>query len=316
MTDEAGNKTPATPDKQKTATQRRRLSTADLSTRLDEEVVRVLEVQENYKETMLMDSKATVMAGMFGERVSNMTWRFLRITKFSYLFAALWTIACFLMVPIFLGFLPPEFGLVAFIIGVISPVQNVCFMNRHLLRLLLNNFEIWFLSVLSTMWAVAMFDVLGDARAGCIVLTWVSIVFIVLPCDASPRTSYHMVLYGNGIGVVMFPVMGLCFHFGIFTNLHNRVISLSGVGTDVEITVSNIMFANQRLFTVWLFFCKNMHAAWKHPGSFSMLKARLTSKKTTIGEMRKEREENNVLSITPKISSLTKRSTQVVPIPN
>lgn len=97
MTDEAGNKTPATPDKQKTATQRRRLSTADLSTRLDEEVVRVLEVQENYKETMLMDSKATVMAGMFGERVSNMTWNFLRITKFSYVFAALWTIACFLV---------------------------------------------------------------------------------------------------------------------------------------------------------------------------------------------------------------------------
>jgi hypothetical protein len=62
--------------------------------------------------------------------------------------------------------------------------------------------------------------------------------------------------------------------------------------SNVEVSVNNVAFVNERLATVLLFLCKNLYTAVRHPGCYVNLKARLTQEKLPCGELRQKLQGN------------------------
>jgi hypothetical protein len=151
---------------------------------------------------------------------------------------------------------------------------------------LLTNFEVLFLVALNTMATVVMLDVFKyDGRAGCAVLSWVSVVTITF-IDAAHVSQRKYVSACIAFGIIAYMIVIPSFYFGAFPDLNARNINLS-LSDDVDISFSNLLFVVDKLMTVELFLVKNVFTALRHAGCYVNIKSRLTGEKTTAGELRK-----------------------------
>ena len=102
------------------SSQRRRLSIEDLSDRADDEQVRVVTVETNYVEALIMDSRDSLIAGLCGQRHGGRVYIFINSTKIGQISALLWTAACFVGFATCCGVFPPHVGWAVFALGLPS----------------------------------------------------------------------------------------------------------------------------------------------------------------------------------------------------
>ena len=97
------------------------------------------------------------------------------------------------------------------------------------------------------------------------------------------------------------------FHFGLAPDTYNRELDFTVVA-EVRVVTTSVLFMNRMFFTVWVFFCKHLWSAMRHPGCYVILRARLKSVKLTVGGLREAAAVNHTIHAMPKLSSLSRSS--------
>ena len=184
------------------------------------------------------------------------------------------------------GVLPSATGWVTLVAGIPNLANIVLLSNPHLMLKLLTNFEVLFLTAITTMATAGMFDVFKfDGRAGFAALIWTSTLVLIFT-DASHSSHRKPVTAAIAFGIVGFLLFLPGFYFGAFPDLNARNIDLS-LSNDVDISFNNVLFIVDKLTTILLFFGKNLFTAIRKPGCYVNLKSRLTGERVTAGELRK-----------------------------
>jgi len=185
------------------------------------------------------------------------------------------------------GALPKYAALVSLFIG-IWPISTFGAMaSPHLLQKLVTNFDVWYVTGNVTFVAGGMFWIVrGDIRMAFVAFWWLSTVTATW-FDAAHSSAQKYISFGLIVGSIATMTVIPCLHFGVFPEIDNSNISLSF--SNVEVSVNVVMFVNERIATVLLFFLKNLFtAAVRHPGCFVNIKARLTHKKYSVGALGKK----------------------------
>jgi hypothetical protein len=243
----------------------------------DEEMVRIIRAEFRYTEYLVVDSRSTIMAGEWWFRISKF---------FGPPALMLWALgACGTLLCLF-GVLPSVAGWAMFAAGLPALTSVWLLFNPDLTRKLLTNFEVLYLTALTTMATVVVVDVLKhDGRAGCGMFFWASAMTITFS-DAAHTTHRKHITAGIAIGIICFLICVPGFYFGAVPDLNARNINL-GLSGDVELSFNNVLFVVDKLTTVLLFLSKNMFTAVSHPGCYNTLKSRLVGEKMTAGDLRK-----------------------------
>jgi hypothetical protein len=198
------------------------------------------------------------------------------------------------------GVLPKLACLLAFAMGIWLLINFWLSANPHLILRLSTNFDVWYVAANSALSLIGMVDVFrGDARVAFIAFWWLSTMTVIW-FDAGHVTAKRGCALGNIVGIIVIMTFIASLQFGLFPDMNVRTIGHTL--SNVKVSVNNVAFANERLATVLLFFCKNLYTALRHPGCYVNLKARLTQEKLSCGELRQRLQGN--ASSSRNISSL------------
>ena len=295
--------------------------TVDLRARNADDEVRVIHAEEAFRGAMVLDARNdTVIAALCGPKAAS--WCFLWFYRYLHLDAVsvvLWLVAHIVTVLSLCGVLPKVAVWVS-LAGWGAIAQNALYWNRHILRKLATNFEVWYLLFLDTAWAVAVADAFGyDERLVWVVFLWASIVLIIL-FDAAPAMTRRLIAIGLAFGCGLFIFIMAAMHVGMFVDLKVRtvavgsmlgIVSKAGDGDNADaasaqmtMTLNNVFFANQRLLIMWVFFVKNMVIYFRHPNCFVMVKARVKQEKMKVAAVAALLPPGRRLSVMPTVSAL------------
>jgi hypothetical protein len=264
----------------------------------DDEMVRVFMVEEGFAGIMTMDSHHTLAVKLFGKRWGG--WAFATISKVELPCGILWLASVVVGILCLFGVMPKSMCLLSFAMGIWLLVTFWLTSSPHLLLRLVTTFDVWYMTANITLALVGLVDIFrGDMRVAFFALWWVNTLTVIW-FDAGHVTAKRHCTLGTIVGMVAIMIVTAGLQFGVFPDMNVRTISLTL--SNVEVSINNVAFVNERLATVLLFFSKNLYNAVRHPGCYVNLKARLTHGKLSCGDLRK-RLQGNAISL-KDISSL------------
>jgi hypothetical protein len=254
----------------------------------DDEKVRVLMVEEKFQCVMIIDSKNTVAAALFGRKIGGLLFGLMKQTGIAVnvLFvtsAVCGTLCLYGIVPIWSGWL-------ASLGGSVVIMEFWLFAHPPLLWKLFFNFDVWYQSGLATTAAAALVHMFNyDGRAAFTLFVWNAWLTIIWFDAAHPSTKrFDVLIMIIGIVNLLLVIFGL--HFGVISNVTNHNIDLS-FSSNVKVSINLILFVNERLAVILLFFCRNLFNAVAHPNCFINIKSRVMGGKIKVGELRKRLAE-------------------------
>ena len=264
----------------------------------DDEMVRVMMVEEKFAGIMTLDSHDTLAVKLFGKKMGG--WVYATIGKVKVPCAIMWFASAVVGILSLFGVLPKSVCLLSFTMGIWLLVTFWLKANPHLILRLSTNFDVWYVAANSALVLIGMVDVFrGDARVAFIAVWWLGTMTVIW-FDAGHVTAKRGCVLGNIVGIIVIITFIAGLQFGLFPDLNVRTIGLTL--SNVKVSVNNVAFVNERLATVLLFFCKNLYTAVRYPGCYVNLKARLTQEKLSCGELRQRLQGNAISS--KNISSL------------
>jgi hypothetical protein len=243
--------------------------------------IRTLAVDEQYRNPKLIDARRTMATKFFGEHVGSLVFR---ITKKTRVCAMLLVASSWLLwLLCYLGILPSEIGWLA-LAGVLSSINFWALANPYILKKLLFNFDVWYISIHATLALVGMLDIsMYDGKGASMILWWWHISTATF-LDASHVSAHKYNAVYLAIGSVGTAIFIPCIYFGVFPNLRSRFISI-GLPTSKDdesrISIHTIFFTVDRMTTVVLFLSKNLWNTVRHPNYYINIKARVKCEKVT-----------------------------------
>jgi hypothetical protein len=247
--------------------------------------IRILTVDEQYHNPKLMDARTTMATKLGGEHVGSLVFRITKKTgACSTLMHAASSIIGLLC---YLGILPSEIGWLAFA-GLTSPINFWALTNPYILKKLLFNFDVWYISIQASLALVGLLDIsMYDGRVAVVILWWLYIITATFG-DASHVSAYTFNAISLAIGIVGTAIFIPCMYFGVFPNLRSRDISI-GLTTsnddESRTSINTMFFTVDRMTTVVLFLSKNLWNTVRHPNCYLNIKARIKCKKVTAEEL-------------------------------
>lgn len=250
------------------------------------DTVRVVRVEQQYRHAMKVDSRDTIVRSCCGIKISNLVYK---------LSKKLW---CTMILSWFVGNIVGVLGVTevipasfAWLIILTLPSQAMTFLmlNRTLAYKLLAEWESWYCIFLCVAYTTAMVDAFrsdpGKVAAFTLVgLQGLSLVFNDARHAGSRATKLMMgIVYACGamLSLVLIALVQL----GATPGMQTRRFVVSLGVADVQ--MDTVHFANYRLLALVAFTAKNAYLKLRHPDSFAVIKARITSARTTEEEFGK-----------------------------
>jgi hypothetical protein len=232
------------------------------------ENIRFLAVDERYRNPKFMDARGTMATKLGGKHVGSLVFRIIK--KTSVCSILLQASSGFIGLLCYLGILPSEIGWLAFA-GVLPPINFWALANPYILKKLLFNFDIWYISIQATLALVGMLDMSMYDGRGTIMITWWMCVIGATFLDASHVSAHKYNAVYLVMGIVATAIFIPCIYFGAFPNLRSRDISI-GLPTSKDdenrISINIIFFTVDRMTTVVLFLSKNLWNTVRHPNYY------------------------------------------------
>jgi hypothetical protein len=247
--------------------------------------VRILAVDEQYRNPKLIDARRTMATKLGGEHVGSIVFRITKKIRVCctlfFAFSVVIGLLCYL------GKLPSEIGWLA-LTGVLPCINFWALANPYILKKLLFNFDVWYISIQATLALVGMLDMsMYDGRGAVVILWWLYVITTTF-VDASHVSAHKYNAVYIVVGIVGTAIVIPCIYFGVLPNLRSRDISI-GLPTSKDdesrISISTMFFTVDRLATVVLFLSKNVWNTVRHPTCYINIKARIRCEKVTAEEL-------------------------------
>ncbi len=248
----------------------------------DDDLVRVMMVEQDFMGFVIMNSSDTLVSKLFGK--SKGEWVFVRIKKTGHSFLQLVATAIVLSTLCLFAVVPDWVGYISFSISVPFILSSWALCNPHRVVWLALTFEIWYLATLSTTaMAFAIYIFEHDGRILSLLCVWLCTISALF-FDASHVSSakYTKLYFVFGIGWYLTFVVSL--HLGGFPSVNYRDLGPSLFGVKVSFNVAALVV--DKLVIVVLFLCKHLCNAIMHPGRYVILKARIKHEKMKVVELR------------------------------
>jgi hypothetical protein len=247
--------------------------------------IRILAVEEQYRNAKLMDARWTMATKLGGKNLGSLVFRIIKKTGVCSIFLFASSVVIGLLC--YLGILPSEIGWLA-LAGVSTCINFWALASPYILKKLLFNFDIWYISIQATLALVGMLDIsMYDGRGAVVILWWLFIITTTF-LDAGHVSSHKYNAVYLVIGSVGTAIVIPCIYFGVFPNLRSRDISI-GLPTfkddESRISINTIFFTVDRMATVMLFLSKNLWNTVRHPNCYINIKARIKCEKVAAKEL-------------------------------
>ena len=271
----------------------------------EEEELFILEPKEPFNRPLLADRHDDLLSKIIGRKLSM---RYQRLVWLKLCLLLLWMVAHCLSLLAFFG-VAPNYVCWSSILGYITMLHTFISLDTELTKKLVFNFEVWFLSILSTLWFASIITIFKDKARRCeLGLVWIGFIYVIFSDANINKNGKGVIFIRAGIlfGIIFQIIFMTCLHFGIFTEINSYEIDMS-ISSGVTISTNIIMFTNQRLLTVLFFFSKNLIFSWRAPSCYMVLKAKIENKIITRSDLIKRirREKNEDLNL-QRISSINK----------
>jgi hypothetical protein len=254
----------------------------------DDDLVRVLMVEQDYMGFVVMDSSVTLVSMLLGKQIGGCV--FAVIKKTGLLFLQMWSVAMVLVFACAFEAVPDWVGYVSLIMSTPLFFSFWALCNPHRLWLLVFTFETWYLtSLTTTAFAYAIYIFEHDGRTLALVCIWLCSVTAIWFDAAHISLIKHITIY-FAVGVTVYMIFVVSLHLGLFPSVDNRDLLFSPFG--VKVVFNAAVSVNDKLVLVLIFFCKNVYNSFKHPGCYITLKARIMHKKLRVRDLRQILQNN------------------------
>jgi hypothetical protein len=269
----------------------------------DEDLVRVMMVEQDFMGFMIMDSSDTLVSKLLGK--SKGDWVFTHIKKTGHLFLYLWVAALISSALCLFAMVPDWVGYISLAISIPMFLSFWALCNPHRVVWLALSFEIWYLATLSTTaMAFAIYIFEHDGRIFSLILIWLfAIIGLFFDAAHVSLAKYARRYFVFAVGWAFTIVVSL--QLGAFPSVNNRDLRPSFFGVKVSFNVTLLII--DKLVIVIIFMCKHLCTAMMRPGSFVTLKARIKHEKMRVMELR-EMLQHNAAGSTRELSSLSRAS--------
>ena len=240
---------------------------------------RVIRVAEEYREPLKLDSRDTVARACCGERFANKV--FATAKKLRIVNLILWVTGVLISTLGICGALPYHFSL-AMLATIPAQTFVYLLMSRPLLWRLLGEWETWYLSFLGTTSAIALMDVFQWDTTAALYFTafmYNNGVLFLNDAQLPAKAGRAVILVGYSSALVAYCAFIIVSQLGIMPNTKPRQIRVSVGSLDVKL--DTLLFANMRLVTMSFFFVKNIYLKLRHPDAFAVIKARISTLRTS-----------------------------------
>ena len=237
--------------------------------------IRILAVDEQYRNPKLVDARRTMATNLGGEHVGSLVFRIAK--KAGVCYTLLFASSSVIGLLCYLGILPSEIGWLA-LAGILSSINFWALANPYILKKLFFNFDVWYISIQATLALVGMLDMsMYDGRGAGMILWWLCIIIATF-VDASHVSAYKYNAVYLAMGSVVTAIVIPFVYFGVFPNLRSRDISI-GLPTSKDdesrISINTMFFTVDRLTTVVLFLSKNLCNTVRHHNFYINKKTRI-----------------------------------------
>ena len=167
----------------------------------DDEMVRVMMVEEKFAGIMTLDSRDALAAKLFGEKMGG--WVYATIGKVKVPCAIMWFASAVVGILSLFGVLSKSVCLLSFTMGIWLLVTFWLKANPHLILRLFTNFDVWYVAANSALSLVGLVDVFrGDVRIAFIAVWWLSTMTVIW-FDAGHVTAKRGCALGNIVGIIV-----------------------------------------------------------------------------------------------------------------
>jgi hypothetical protein len=254
----------------------------------DDDLVRVMMVEEDFMGFVVMDSSVTLVSMLLGKRKGDFVFALIKKTRL--LFLQMWIVAMILVFACAFEAVPDWVGYVSLIISTPLFFSFWALCNPHRLWLLVFTFETWYLtSLTTTAFAYVIYIFEHDGRSLALVSIWLCTMVAIWFDAAHISLIKHMKIY-FAVGVTVYMIFVVSLHLGGFPRVDNRDLHFSPFG--VKVVFNAAVSVNDKLVLVLIFFCKSVYNSIRHPGCYITLKARIMHKKLSVRDLRQILQNN------------------------
>jgi hypothetical protein len=244
----------------------------------DSDSVWVLRMAPRWEGVQVIDSRATMASALFGRRIADGLFRAHK--SVGSVFMMLWWVAIVVGLLTWTGSVERRWCWVGWLSAPLL-MNGFVFASPVLMARLVRTFDACYLTIMSLLYAAAMYSVFPDCRASMTTTAWWSFVTSVA-FDAFHSTARKYNALGAVAGAAWIVVVYCIHQFGAFADPAVRDFRYK-VG-DLEFKDSNLMFAQQRSLTVLGFLLRNAYFSYQKPGFFVMLRGRLELRLITVAD--------------------------------
>ena len=244
----------------------------------DSDSVWVLRMAPRWEGVQVIDSRTTMASALFGRCIADGLFRANK--SVGPVFMMLWWVAIVVGLLTWTGSVERRWCWVGWLSAPLL-MNGFVFASPGLMARLVRTFDACYLTIMSLLYAAAMYSVFPDCRASMTTTAWWSFVTSVA-FDAFHSTTRKYNAQGAVAGAAWIVVVYCIHQFGAFADPAVRDFRYK-VG-DLEFKDSNLMFAQQRSLTVLGFLLRNAYFSYQKPGFFVMLRGRLELRLITVAD--------------------------------
>ncbi len=272
----------------------------------DDDLVRVVMVEQEFMGFTVMNSRDTMCVRLFGKNKGD--WAFAVIKRTGFIFSYIWLVALVLALACLFAVVPDWVGYISFSVGSPFLLTFWLFCNPHRLWWLICTFEACYLTTLTTMsFGFAVFIFQHDGRSLALIFFWACTTAAIFFDAGHPSLVKHSKMYFF-VGVAVCSVLAVSLHLGAFPSVDDRNLRPKLFGVEATFNIATLV--TDKLAIATLFFCKNAFNAWRRPGRYTNLKARIKHQKMRVRELRRilQSDAASVTDLSTLLSRTSNRS--------
>ena len=252
--------------------------------------VRVIRVEPGYRAPQKVDSRDSLAKACCGQRMSD---KIYSVAKKS-----TWLMHGFF----FAGMAAGSLGLIGVIPTVYSllvvmtlplVISTYLLMSRVLVKKLMSEWETMYMLLQEMAFVIAMIDAFrSDPSRVLYMLLYAATLTVVVFNDAkhpgSSRRQQRLEVLFYAMGLLCNIALIAATQLGFVKDIQSRKFTVNIGGTH-PVEMDTLLFANYRLLEISFFFAKNAFLKLRYPDAFTVIKARVSSIKTTATALIAER---------------------------
>ena len=253
-----------------------------------EQRFRIIRVEDEFFTPKKLDQRDTLCRACCGRQASNLAFRVVSKAIMTFFMTTCFASGCLLGILGIIGAIPTGWSL-GVILTVPGQLCNFGLMSRPLVIKLFGEFETWYLLFLNVVFLLCLCDIVKvdppRVFAAAMIL-WNNTCIILGDAQFMSSKARIVHVIGYTVGFLSYLALFLAFQLGAASDVQARKVSISPAGIDITLDV--LLFANNRLLTICLFYVKNIFLRLRHGDAYVVLRARLESGKTTQSDLQQK----------------------------